>query len=126
MIKLFKKFNKMQNFNKIHHPAISNMPLAVRAYIPNNCSRAEALIHYGFTEVGRKSIRGYNYSKCWYHEKLNIFAVPFMWRTSFHKFMSRDKKVQGEIDKCTNDMWYGADVIRYFEALSERLSEMSS
>ena len=102
--------------------AIGNVLLAVRASLPNNCTRSEALKHYGFTEVGRKSIRGNSFSKCWYHEKLNIFAVPFMWRTSYHKFMSRDEKIQNEINNCTSEMWYGVDVIRYFEALSERLS----
>ncbi len=96
--------------------------LAVRASLPSNCSRIEALQHYGFIEVGRKSIRGNNYSKCWYSEKLNVFAVPFVWRTSFHKFMSRDKNIQKQIDNHTSEMWYGIDVIRYFKALSERLS----
>ena len=98
-----------------------NRLLAVRASLPDNCTRTEALKHYGFTEVGRKSIRGNTYSKCWYHEKLNIFAVPFMWRTSYHKFMSRDEKTQEEINKHTSEMWYGVDVIRYFEKLAERL-----
>lgn len=104
-------------------PTDANNVLAVRASLPDNCTRREALQHYGFVEVGRKSIRGNKYSKCWYHENLNIFAVPFMWRTSYHKFMSRDKKIQSVINKNTSEMWYGVDVIRYIEALSERLSQ---
>ena len=89
---------------------------------PCNCTRIEALKHYGFTEVGRKSIRGNSYSKCWYHEKLNIFAVQFMCRISFHKFMSRDENIQNEINNHTSHMWNRADVIQYFEKLSQLLS----
>lgn len=107
---------------KYDTPTDANNVLAVRASLPHNCTRKDALQHYGFVEVGRKSIRGNSYSKCWFHEKLNIFAVPFMWRTSYHKFMSRDEKIQNEINNYTSEMWYGVDVIRYFEALSERLS----
>jgi hypothetical protein len=123
MFGLTTKNYKMQKSSiNNENPAIGNVLLAVRASLPNNCTRSEALKHYGFTEVGRKSIRGNSYSKCWFHEKLNIFAVPFMWRTSYHKFMSRDEKIQNEIDKYTSEMWYGIDVIRYFKSLSERLS----
>lgn len=114
----------MKTETSLNHqtPTDAKRMLAVRASLPNNCTRAEALKHYGFTEVGRKSIRGNSYSKCWYHEKSNIFSVPFMWRTSYHKFMSRDEKIQKEINNHTSEMWYGVDVIRYFEILSERLS----
>jgi hypothetical protein len=106
-------------------PTDENNGLAVRASLPNNCTRAEALKHYGFTEVGRKSIRGNSYTKCLYHEKLNIFAVPFMWRTSYHRLMSRDKQIQNEINNHTSEMWYGVDVIRCFEKLSKRLSVLA-
>ena len=96
--------------------------LAVRASLPCNCTKTEALKYYGFIEVGRKSIRGNMYSKCWYNEKLNVFAVPFWWRTSYLKFMSRDKKIQDSIYKHPSDMWYGKDIVRSFEKLSNLLS----
>src|SRR5690625_4432700 len=78
--------------------------LAGRASLANNCTREEALLHFGFTFVGRKSIRGNRYSKCYYHEKLQIFAVPFAWRTTYHKFVSRDKVTQKLINKYTSEM----------------------
>ena len=75
------RFNELLEKNTPHSP-------------PCNCTRIEVLKHYGFTEVGRKSIGGHRYSKCWYHEKLNIFAVQFTYRVSLHKFMSRDENIQ--------------------------------
>ena len=102
-------------------PTDANNVLAVRASLPNNCTRSEALKYYGFIEVGRVSIRGHRFSACLFNEKLNVYAVPFMWRTSFHKFMSRDEKLQNAINESTSEMWYGIDVINYYKSLSERL-----
>lgn len=107
---------KLQNSTVSQHN--SNEMLAVRAALPDNCTRKEALLHFGFVEVGTKSIRGNKYSNCMYNEKLNVFAVPFVWRTSYHSFMSRDEKVQSSINKLTSEMWYGVDVIRNFNNLS--------
>lgn len=98
----------------------------IKTNLANNCTREEALKHFGFTLVGRKSIRGNRYSKCWYHEKLQIFAVPFAWRTIYHKFMSRDEAMQKLINKYTSEMWYSIDVIENFERLSEKLDAIEA
>lgn len=104
------------------NPKKSETPTDVNNVLAAVNSLHDALKYCGFTEVGRKSIKGINYSKCWYQEKLNIFAVPFMWRTSYIKFMSRDKKIQNEIYSHTNEMWCKIDIIRNFERLSKHLS----
>jgi hypothetical protein len=101
--------------------ALSKGAVSGSGLLPN-CTRKEALTHFGFKEVGRVSIRGNKYSNCLYNDILNVYAVPFRWRTSYHKFMSRNEKIQEKINAVTSEMWYGIDVIRYFETLSERLS----
>jgi len=88
-----------------------------------NSTLEEALRHFGFVEVGTKSINGRKYSKCLYHEGLNIFAVRFVWRRYYYEFMSRDKRIEEVINEITHEMWYDIDVIRYFNKLRERLSE---
>lgn len=112
--------NEEKNINEPLNPAFLVGAVSGSGLLPN-CTRKEALTHFGFTYVGRVSIRGNKYSKCLFNDKLKVYAVPFMWRTSFHRFMSRDENIQKAIDQSASDMWYGVDVINYFKILSERL-----
>ena len=115
---------EQENINLDETPADAKPDVSGSGLL-ENCTRKEALTYFGFKDVGPVSIRGNKYSKCVYNDKLNVFAVQFMWLTSYHIFMSRDEKIQRKINKVTGEMWHGADVIRNFNSLSKRLDVLA-